>query len=88
MLLLAASGIAHAEQPILLDAGMTAVPLSARISYRHDAFASDGASEAFRRARDGEYVPLPDGNPSLVFQQGAYWAKPTCSCANTASVIR
>ncbi len=49
------------------------MPLSARISYRHDTFASDGASEAFRRAAEGQYALLPNGNPSLGFQEGAYW---------------
>ncbi|MGV8922360.1 MAG: sensor domain-containing diguanylate cyclase [Thermomonas sp.] len=73
MLLLAASGIARAGQPLVLDAGMTAVPLSARISYRHDAQASDGASQAFRRAQESQFAPLPNGNPSLGFQEGAYW---------------
>ncbi|MDQ3160072.1 MAG: sensor domain-containing diguanylate cyclase [Pseudomonadota bacterium] len=73
MLLLAASGMAHAGPPLTLDAGMTAVPLSPRITYRHDAQASDGASEAFKRAHEGQYSPLPDGNPSLGFQEGAYW---------------
>ena len=73
MLLLAASGIARAGPPLALDAGMTTVPLSARISYRHDPQASDGASQAFRRAQGLQFVPLPNGNPSLGFQEGAYW---------------
>lgn len=73
MLLLAASGIVHAGQPLTLDADMSAVPLSQSITYRHDALASDGASEAFQRAHEGQYTLLPDGNPSLGFQEGAYW---------------
>lgn len=73
MLLLAASGVAPAGEPMALDAGTSAVPLSPSITYRHDALASDGASEAFQRARDGQYAPLPDGNPTLGFQEGAFW---------------
>ncbi len=73
MLLLAASGIAHAGQVLTLDADTKNAPLSAHIRYRHDALASDGASEAFARAREGQYAPLPDGSPTLGFQQGAYW---------------
>lgn len=73
MLLLFTSGIVHAGPPLALDSGVSTVPLSPNITYRHDALASDGASEAFRRVRDGQYSPLPDGNPSLGFQQGAYW---------------
>ena len=73
MLLLAVSGIAHAGQPLALETGMTAVPLNAVISYRHDALASDGVTQAFKRAHEGQYAPLPNGNPSLGFQEGAYW---------------
>ena len=73
MLLLAASGVAYAESPLVLDTGMSTVPLSARISYRHDAQANDGATQAFQRAQEGQYSPLPNGNPSFGFQEGAYW---------------
>lgn len=73
MLLLAASCIARAGQPLELYAGVSTVPLSPSITFRHDAPASDGAREAFKRARDGQYALLPNGNPSMGFQQGAYW---------------
>ncbi|MGV8943635.1 sensor domain-containing diguanylate cyclase [Thermomonas sp.] len=73
MLLLAASGDASAGQPLVLDSSMSAVPLSSRISFRHDVLASDGSTQAFRRAREGQYAPLPDGNPSFGFQEGAFW---------------
>ena len=72
-LLLAVSGAVHAGQPLALDADMSAVPLSPSISYRHDALASDGVSQAFKRAQEAQFSPLPDGNPSLGFQEGAYW---------------
>ena len=59
--------------PQLLEPGTSTVPLSPRIRYRHDVQASDGTSEAFRRARDGTFSELPSGNPAFGFQQGAYW---------------
>ena len=73
MLLLAVSGGVHAGQPLALDANMSAVPLSSSISYRHDALASDGVSQAFKRAQEAQFALLPNGNPSLGFQEGAYW---------------
>ncbi|MFS8137737.1 MAG: 7TM diverse intracellular signaling domain-containing protein [Thermomonas sp.] len=73
LLLLAASGVVHASEPLVLDANLSTVPLSPRITYRHDPMASDGAREAFQRASDGQFAPLPNGNPSLGFQNGAYW---------------
>ncbi|MEO6226572.1 MAG: diguanylate cyclase [Thermomonas sp.] len=83
MLWLATSGIVHAGEPLALDATQSAVPLSPRITYRHDPLASDGASEAFQRASEGQYAPLPDGNPSLGFQDGAYWFHLTVVNHNT-----
>ena len=59
--------------PLVLDAETSSIPLSPRIAYYHDAGAADGATEAFRRARDGQFQPLPDGTPTFGFQDGAYW---------------
>lgn len=73
MLLLAVSGGVHAGQPLTLDASMSAVPLSPNITFHHDELASDGVSQAFMRAQEAQFAPLPNGNPSLGFQEGAYW---------------
>ncbi len=73
MLLLAACAFAHAQPVQELAPGTSAVPLSARLAYRHDALASDGATEAFARAGAGQFAPLPGGNPTFGFQDGAYW---------------
>ena len=59
--------------PQSLEPGVSTVPLSPRIRYRHDLQASDGASQAFQRAREGQFTELPNGNPAFGFQQGAYW---------------
>jgi diguanylate cyclase len=56
-----------------LEPGQSAVPLSPSIRFRHDALAADGATEAFARARAGEFAPVPGGNPTFGFQDGAYW---------------
>ncbi len=73
LLLLATSGSLHAGEPLVLDSNHSAVPLSTRITYRHDPLASDGAGEALQRAGAGQYAPLPNGNPTLGFQTGAFW---------------
>ena len=72
-LLLAGLGSARAMDPYPLAPGQSAIPLGAHIQYRQDAQAADGATEAFARARAGEFAPVPDGNPTFGFQDGAYW---------------
>ncbi|MEO5629301.1 MAG: diguanylate cyclase [Thermomonas sp.] len=59
--------------PQSLEADIAEVLLSPRIVYRHDLQASDGASEAFKRAREGQFSALPNGSPAFGFQEGAYW---------------
>lgn len=73
ILLLAAGGFVHAGQPLAIDAGVSTMPLSPHIAYWHDTFAGSGTSNAFQRAGEGHFSPLPNGNPSLGFQEGAYW---------------
>ena len=73
VLLLAAVAPARSADPQVLEAGMSSVPLGPRMVYRHDLQASDGASDAFARARAGQFAPVPGGNPSFGFQDGAYW---------------
>jgi len=72
-LLLAGSGAARAVEPLQLEPGQSAIPLSPDITYRHDVTAADGATEAFARAKAGEFAVLPNGNPTFGFQDGAYW---------------
>ncbi len=72
-LLLAAAGSARAQDPQVLEAGMSSLPLGPRILFRHDLQGSDGATEAFARARAGEFARVPNGNPTFGFQDGAHW---------------
>ena len=64
---------ATAATPLRLEAGNSSFPLSKAIRYWHDADASASAGQAFARAQDGGFSPLPNGNPALGFQSGAYW---------------
>src|SRR5690606_25815859 len=64
-LLLAMALPARATEPLELAPGRASVPLSGSIGYRHDLLASDGAGEAFKRARAGQFSPLPGGNPAF-----------------------
>ena len=72
-LLLAGLGSARAMDPYPLAPSQSAIPLGAHLQFRADAQAADGATEAFARARAGEFAPVPDGNPTFGFQDGAYW---------------
>ena len=72
-LLLAAAMPARAVAPQVLDAGTASLPLSPHLAYYHDRTASDGATEAYARARAGSFRPLPGGSPTFGFQDGAYW---------------
>ena len=72
-LLLAGTAPARAMEPHALEPGQSAIPLSPHISYRHDTLAADGATEAFARAKAGEFTRIPDGNPTFGFQDGAFW---------------
>jgi len=69
------AGIASARMiaPQVLAPGQSSMTLSPYVAYRHDAQAADGATEAFARARAGQFEPLPDGNPTFGFRDGAYW---------------
>ena len=71
-LLLAMAGPARAIEPLRLS-GQEAVPLNNAVGYRHDMYASDGATDAFAHARAGRFSPLPGGSANFGFQKGAYW---------------
>ncbi len=73
VLLLAVVAPARSADPQALEVGMSSVPLGPRMVYRHDRAASDGATMAFARARAGQFLTVPGGNPTFGFQNGAYW---------------
>ncbi len=72
-LLLALASPARAANSQVLEPGMAAVPLGPSMLYRQDPRASDDATQAFARARAGEFARVPGGNPSFGFQKGAFW---------------
>ncbi len=72
-MLLACAAQARTPAPFTLEPGQSAIALSPYITYRHDTLAADGATEAFARARAGQFAALPGGNPTFGFQDGAYW---------------
>jgi len=72
-LLPAGTAPARTMEPHALEPGQSAIPLSPHVSYRHDSLAADGATEAFARAKAGEFTRIPDGNPTFGFQEGAFW---------------
>jgi len=73
MVLLAAACPARAVDALVLEAGMSSVPLGPVLQFRHDQHASDVAAGAFARARAGEFAPVPGGSPMFGFQDGAHW---------------
>ena len=72
-ILLAGVAVARPATPHVLGPGESTIALGPHITYRHDALAADGATEAFARARAGAFAPIPGGNPTFGFQTGAYW---------------
>ncbi len=72
-MLLACAAQARTPAAFTLEPGQSAIALSPYITYRHDTLAADGATEAFARARAGQFAALPGGNPTFGFQDGAYW---------------
>ena len=70
-MLLACAAQARTPAAFTLEPGQSAIALSPYITYRHDTLAADGATEAFARARAGQFAALPGGNPTFGFQDGA-----------------
>ncbi len=65
---------AAATEPTLrLGAGESSFPLAGAVRYWHDTSAEATPEQAFARAGANQFAPLPDGNPALGFQTGAYW---------------
>ncbi|TWG89864.1 diguanylate cyclase (GGDEF)-like protein [Luteimonas sp. J16] len=64
---------AVAGAPLELVPGTRNVALSPHLSYRHDQESSDRPEDAWRRAADGAFEPLPGGKDTFGFQRGAFW---------------
>jgi len=53
--------------------GLTELPLSPFVGYYMDADGSADASSMFQAAASGRFRPLPNGNATFGFKDGAYW---------------
>ena len=68
-----AGSCAHAQAPLRLDAATTQLDLAPHTRYYHDVGGKDDLATARQHLADGRFQPIPDGNPSFGFQDGAYW---------------
>jgi len=67
------AGDARAQDALELPAGASDVALSPHIRYHHDTGSTDRPEDAWRLAREGGFVPLPDGRDAFGFQRGTFW---------------
>jgi diguanylate cyclase (GGDEF)-like protein len=73
-LALAGNGTALAAgQRAEVTPGLTELPLSPFVGYYVDADGSADASSMFQAASQGRFHPLPNGNATFGFKDGAYW---------------
>ncbi len=76
LLLLALAGVEPAiaySQRAELTPGLAELPLSPHVGYLVDPDASADASAMFQAAAHGRFKPLPNGNATFGFVDGAYW---------------
>ena len=64
---------AHAQAPLLLDASVSQQALASHTRYYHDLAGNDDLPAVRNHLEAGKFQPLPDGNTSFGFQDGAYW---------------
>lgn len=74
-LLFAAIFCAHAraQSAAELTPGVTELPLTPHLSFRHDEGADDSVEDAWRRYAAGQFAPVPAGKTAFGFQHGAFW---------------
>ncbi len=72
MVLLAAA-TAAATEAVQIDAATQHLSLAPHTTYHHDLSGNDDLAAATRRLGEGAFKPLPGGNASFGFQDGAYW---------------
>lgn len=64
--------LAHA-QPLRLDVNRPVVNLSGHLTYLHEPEATASAATMLLAARQNRFAPLPDGQATFGFGNGAYW---------------
>ncbi len=74
LLALAGAGPAFAAtERAEITPGLVELPLSPFVGYYHDTDGSADASSMFQAAAAGRFQPLPNGNATFGFKDGAYW---------------
>src|SRR5687767_15298221 len=71
--LLVAAPLRAAELRATITPGLTELPLSPHVGYYVDPDGSADASSMFQAAGQGRFKPLPNGNATFGFRDGAYW---------------
>ncbi|QSX78017.1 sensor domain-containing diguanylate cyclase [Agrilutibacter solisilvae] len=64
---------AHAQSTVELGDGISRVDLSSQLRYYQDTTGTQSLDTIAHRLAQGEFVPLPQGNSALGFQDGAFW---------------
>ena len=64
---------AWAQPPLELTAASPQQSLALHTDYYHDTSGTDDVAAARRHVATGRFQPLPDGNSSFGFQNGAFW---------------
>lgn len=72
-LLLALCAPETRAQPAMLDEGTEQLSLSPHLQYAVDPEGRADAATMLARVGRGEFAPLPDGNSTLGFSDGAHW---------------
>jgi diguanylate cyclase (GGDEF)-like protein len=75
-LVLASAAVGHArasEDRLVVGPGLSALDLSSHVRYAVDPDGRADASVMFQAAAQGRFKPLPGGNATFGFRDGAYW---------------
>jgi two-component system, sensor histidine kinase LadS len=73
LLVLIALRVDASEAMAELDTGIDKVELSPYVTYYHDIDGKNDEINANDLAKQGKYLPLPKGNATFGFKEGAYW---------------
>ena len=72
-MLCVAAGTVRAQESLQLTATSSEHTLAAHTRYYHDPAGKDHLASARQHLVGGKFQPLPDGNTSFGYQDGAYW---------------
>ena len=68
-----AAASAAATEAVQIDAATQHLSLAPYTTYHQDLSGNDDLAAATKRLGEGVFQPLPGGNASFGFQDGAYW---------------